>query len=275
MGGGIARGINLSVGLGLLGSAVAGVVTTGLGWPAAPFVTISALLGVLGGLSFIRAAMPARDAAPDLRRRLESTVEAACSNVGVDTPRAVVSTRATNASISICNGRAQLVVPSLWVETLPDAHLAACAMHEVAHIKQPGVWRLSRRAWSSTVASWNFGLGLAAFFYLFSPQGFTAHHSIYVVYALVPLVLTVAVDLRRLAHLRTLIALEYAADSQAVAWGIPADVMAATLSDLGAPALTVRLPWDQRLLVTLALYRIPRSLLAERTSRLRALAAAR
>jgi Zn-dependent protease with chaperone function len=166
-----------------------------------------------------------------------------------------------------------MVFPSLWAERLSGEHLRAYLAHELAHIGQKRLREVSRLQPLRTGASWNLGLGAVTVVCVLSPGGFDGHRGVFVLDALVPLVLTVILALRRLALRHTVVSLELDADRQAVAWGVSPDVLAATLDRLQEPGLAVRQPLYQRILRLVALYDFPRSVAAERRKLLRSLSA--
>jgi Zn-dependent protease with chaperone function len=270
----LARGINALLGLGLMGSAAAGGLVAGsFGWLLGAVATVSGLLGVIWALSFFHATIPAREVPEELVRRVRDAAEDVSAAVGIAPPGVVVSSRAVSATISWCNDKPRMAFPSLWAERLSDEHLRAYLAHELAHIGQKRLREVSRLQLLRTGAAWNLGLGTVTLVWLLSPGGFHGHRGVFVLYALVPLVLTVILALRRLALRHTVVSLELDADRQAVGWGVSPDVLAATLDRLQEPALAVRQPLYQRALRVVALYDFPRSIAAERMKQLRSLSA--
>ena len=270
----LARGLNGLLGLGLIGSAAAGgLVAWSFAWALGPIATVSGLLGMIWALSFFHGSIPAREVPEELVRRVREAAEDVSTVVGIDTPQVVVSSRAVNASIAWCNDEPRMAFPSLWAARLSDEHLRAYVAHELAHIGQKRLREVSRLQLLRTGASWNLGLGAVTLVWLLSPGGFDSHRGVFVLYALVPLVLTVILALRRLALRQTVVTLELDADRQAVDWGVSPDLLAATLDRLQEPALAVRQPLYQRVLRAVALYDVPRSIAAERTKQLRSLSA--
>jgi Zn-dependent protease with chaperone function len=268
----LARGINGLLGLGLMGSAAAAaLVAVNFGWTLGPVAAMSALLGVLWALSFFHGTIPAREVPEELVRRVKEAAKDVSTAVGIDPPGVVVSSRAVNATISWCNDKPRMAFPSLWAERLSDEHLRAYLAHELAHIGQKRLREVSRLQLLRTGASWNLGLGGVTLVWLLSPGGFDAHRAVFVLYALVPLALTLILAFRRLAIRHTVVSLEFDADRQAVGWGVSPDVLAATLDRLQEPALAVGQPLYQRVLRVVALYDFPRSVAAERTKLLRSL----
>jgi Zn-dependent protease with chaperone function len=230
---------------------------------------VSALLGVIWALSFFHGTIPAQKVPEELVRRVREAAEDVSAVAGITAPWVVVSSRAVNASISWCNDTPRMAIPSVWAERLSDAHLRAYLAHELAHIGQKRLREVSRLELLRTGTSWNLGLGAVTLVWLLSPRGFDGHRGVFVLYALVPLVLTVVLALRRLALRNTLVSLELEADRQAVGWGVPPDVLAATLDNLQEPALAVSQPLYQRVLRIVALYDFPRSIVTERIRLLR------
>jgi Zn-dependent protease with chaperone function len=266
------RGMNALVGVGMIGSASAAVlVVAHLGWAVAPVGLVAALMGVVWGLSFLHAAIPARGVSVALVQRAQAAAHEVSSGAQIEPPRVAVSSRAVNASVAWCNGRPLVVLPAPWVAQLTDEQLHAYVAHELGHTSQARMRQISRFQPAGLVGAFSLGLGIATLPLLLAPAGLERHLGQVIVDALLPLGLTVVLAIRRIALLRTIVALELDADRQAVTWGASAEVLAATLARPREPSLTVRQPLYQKVLRAALLYALPRLPAGERAMRLRAL----
>lgn len=219
-----------------MGSGLAAAdVAAGTGWWAVPFAVVSAPLGAIWGLSFLYGVIPAPKPPDELLTRLTAITNDLVSQVGITAPTVFVSVRATGAGVSWCGAQPRMVFPASWIARLTDAELRAYVAHELAHTVQPAFRRLSSTRLTSRAA----GASLALPPWLLLPADTGTRTVVIVIYAFIPLALTVAIAGRRLMQRARLGELEVDADGRAVAWGTAPEVLATTLGRLEQPELIV------------------------------------
>ena len=253
-----------------IGAAPAAVVSLGsLSWWTLPLGLAAGLVALLWGISNARALIPPRPADAGLVAHVSALSEEVSAAVGIAAPRVFVSTRVAHASVSVAATPGCLVFPELWIERLSADQLRATVAHEVAHLTQAGMRILGRRR--MLVISANVVLtGLAAFCAASLPHdGFQRYHTAFVLYGLLPLVLTALLRARRVRYRSLGAAMEIDADARAVAWGTPPRVMADALQRWVEMEREIHQPLDTRILEALLAPRSNESLQAERLARLR------
>ncbi|MDQ6847733.1 MAG: M48 family metalloprotease [Candidatus Dormibacteraeota bacterium] len=257
--------------LGYLGVIPAAILLVARQPTALPLGLLGGLTGLLWGMSYVWALLPAPEVQPAISQRLRDHVSLVAAEAGLPPPQAFVSHRVSGASVSWCQGIPRVVFPSLWVEHLPDDELKAYVAHEVAHQTQLA-YRASllNEHVMPLVGGATLGMGLVVVTQI---QRLASDRASLYVYVSVPIALTLFRTMRLLLRRRALVEMEVEADRQAVLWGAPAPTLASAIERVDQPDMQARLSPDRWLLLRILRAAAPREA-PLRKLRLQALSAA-